>query len=1379
MSIPFLNKAYFSTNVGIGLDTSIAQLDVTSATTSSVQNTVLMLKGDSAQDQNDSMTVDMDFYMEDNNTVTGIPQGRIGLVGSGTPSQAYEAAGRLAFYTTTRAYPTPVLTERMRIDGVGNVGIGTTAPLSKLDVNDSAKSAFTGANEMALRIRGDKTTDYYTGLGFSNGDNADSGRIAVKRTTAGSVMTFGTSNVYTSGITNEAMVIDQVGNVGIGTTSPQGTLSVKVGLFRQFDFVEEDSTMTLKSTAPDASYNVRQLALSGSDLKFYTGATSGTTTSERMRIDDTGSIKFNAYDSANNTGTPTYLLGTDASGNVVKTLGTSGDAGNWTLSGTDIYNNNSDQVFIGASSAVASRPEIFQVTGTQIITNTSTGSASLYVGYNSSGSTTLQLGRGRTAAGLAYADFNGEVLSAGDYGLRIIRNSGANPVSEIQHKGTGSLSINSINSGDILFPNGNVGIGTTAPTTILDIDDNASVGTGIRIKGGGSGGSLATFTRDLAAGVDATVSINGNSGYPTIAFDENLGGNKFAIGGHGSSFFITSGTNALGNNDVMFKLSTTGDLTTGNPTTPVGNNSVTMHAGAGNSHNTYRYMGVSGDTQYQYSERTYVVYSTTNWMRWQRLVGGTTWTTQMTLSNHGNLTIPGEFVSQGTGDSSFAGDVGIGTTNPTVPLHVVRNSNSYAVNLADTASRASALFKSTSSHDGAISFTRGTADTQQIQGTNIAGTTARDISLNPFGGDVGIGTEAPTTKLDVVGTGKFSDQVTIPVTPVATTDAASKAYVDAHGGGVGPFLPIANPTFTGTLTGPTITATGDISTSGDLVMSTNASYLYGELASGAGTRIHGINGSNIEYIGSVDQTTSSTIIGLNTGDIRFGNTRATLDSSGNLGIGTTSPTDTLDLRGTFSQRPATDTTAVWQLKSADGGLKARFDLDGGDSALLMRNEADVYTTRIDSNGNSYFTGGNVGIGITTPTSILHIGDTTPILKIVSTSYFNDSFIEMGNGALANSGKISCFNNPGITALELKFDNGAFGDARIRVGQRYLDFGIDSGTAMYINSSKNVGIGTSATSERLAVSGSSDTLLDTLGVYNTGVTGTSALNKGTAVRIGKNVNGDYSTKIATIYENSSPNFLDPALAFYTMSGTYLKGSEVERMRIASNGNVGIGTSAPTYKLDVVGTLRASSVIHGNTSFEANNSNQRVKFAVYNGTSYGTGFGSGYTFGGLNDFAMTFQMSNTSTRGWWWGDTGHSNAQGAMSLTTKGLLNVAGLTRIGYGESSTTAPATYGLDVSGTGRFTSTVTATNFILSSDERLKENIKELQPKNIDAKWKSFNVKDSDEGYRVGVIAQELEVTNPEFVETNDEGFKSVKYIDLLISKIAELEDRIKQLEK
>ena len=49
---------------------------------------------------------------------------------------------------------------------------------------------------------------------------------------------------------------------------------------------------------------------------------------ERMRIDSSGVIKFNAYDGTNNTGSPTHILGTDASGNVVKSTA-GGSIGPW------------------------------------------------------------------------------------------------------------------------------------------------------------------------------------------------------------------------------------------------------------------------------------------------------------------------------------------------------------------------------------------------------------------------------------------------------------------------------------------------------------------------------------------------------------------------------------------------------------------------------------------------------------------------------------------------------------------------------------------------------------------------------------------------------------------------------------------------------------------------------------------------------------------------------------------------------------------------------------------------------------------------------------------------------------------------------------------
>ncbi len=89
---------------------------------------------------------------------------------------------------------------------------------------------------------------------------------------------------------------------------------------------------------------------------------------------------------------------------------------------------------------------------------------------------------------------------------------------------------------------------------------------------------------------------------------------------------------------------------------------------------------------------------------------------------------------------------------------------------------------------------------------------------------------------------------------------------------------------------------------------------------------------------------------------------------------------------------------------------------------------------------------------------------------------------------------------------------------------------------------------------------------------------------------------------------------------------------------------------------------------------------------------------------------------------------------------------------------------------------TTTATNFILSSDERLKENIKEVCDNRIKADWKTFELKTERGQKRYGVIAQELEKTNPEFVREDTQGFKSVAYIDLLIAKIAELEARLEK---
>ena len=113
-----------------------------------------------------------------------------------------------------------------------------------------------------------------------------------------------------------------------------------------------------------------------------------------------------------------------------------------------------------------------------------------------------------------------------------------------------------------------------------------------------------------------------------------------------------------------------------------------------------------------------------------------------------------------------------------------------------------------------------------------------------------------------------------------------------------------------------------------------------------------------------------------------------------------------------------------------------------------------------------------------------------------------------------------------------------------------------------------------------------------------------------------------------------------------------------------------------------TISGDITITGGNAFSGT-TQQRVKYGVWSDSTYGMGFGNGYTFGPLeNDYAVTFQNSNTDARGFWWGDESHTNAQGAMALSTNGKLTVAHSIRVGFGESDTTlGGSVYTLEVNG--------------------------------------------------------------------------------------------------
>jgi hypothetical protein len=113
-----------------------------------------------------------------------------------------------------------------------------------------------------------------------------------------------------------------------------------------------------------------------------------------------------------------------------------------------------------------------------------------------------------------------------------------------------------------------------------------------------------------------------------------------------------------------------------------------------------------------------------------------------------------------------------------------------------------------------------------------------------------------------------------------------------------------------------------------------------------------------------------------------------------------------------------------------------------------------------------------------------------------------------------------------------------------------------------------------------------------------------------------------------------------------------------------------------------------------------------------------------------------------------------------------------------EAAIVSLATFMVSLNSSPTFTGSVTATNFILSSDKKLKTNITNIAKSAPDIKYKQFELISELGQLRYGVVAQDLQKTHPELIRVNTAGVLNVAYIDLLILEIHNLKERVKELE-
>jgi hypothetical protein len=273
MALKFLNNGYFAGKVGIGTTSPDYLLDLYKST-STTETTLQRLWNYVGSDLNQQKTF-IDFVFQDDND-NEYPQVRIGAeVGQNgnASSQIKEGSGAFVVYTNNATGDGPGaptdLAERFRVDYKGNVGIGTANPGAKLQLGDYPSNNIdittypNVPSEHMIHITAPETTNRYGG-GISFGENAFTAANITVQDAGGNGslhMLFGTRN--TSGTVVERMRVTSGGDVGIGTTSPDGKLDVA-------------QNMTAGTTTAFTSPHLSLTALNATDNTGFVGMTFAT-----------------------------------------------------------------------------------------------------------------------------------------------------------------------------------------------------------------------------------------------------------------------------------------------------------------------------------------------------------------------------------------------------------------------------------------------------------------------------------------------------------------------------------------------------------------------------------------------------------------------------------------------------------------------------------------------------------------------------------------------------------------------------------------------------------------------------------------------------------------------------------------------------------------------------------------------------------------------------------------------------------------------------------------------------------------------------------------------------------------------------------------------
>jgi hypothetical protein len=456
--------------------------------------------------------------------------------------------------------------------------------------------------------------------------------------------------------------------------------------------------------------------------------------------------------------------------------------------------------------------------------------------------------------------------------------------------------------------------------------------------------------------------------------------------------------------------------------------------------------------------------------------------------------------------------------------------------------------------------------------------------------DLGSGSAATPSLTFDANTGLYSpgeDQVAI------STNGTGRLFINSSGQvGVG-----TSPVSTFHVNG-----TGRFEASQSLICNgttgTYATWLYNGTAVGdIGTANQAVSGGGNTDFAITTRSATNLVFGIGTSE------RMRLDSSGRLGLGTSSPSSLLHIKGSTSgtnARVEGSATADYTYFQAinPSGVELQLAANGNDSARILtttNHPLDFFTNsvrriRIDSSGN-------VGIGTTSPSATLNVKlDTDGVSNILdlennATSLTPEAVLRMGRpGTSGRRVAIRAIGGTNFTSPQLAFDLNESERMRIDASGRLL---IGTSTAYGVGSSAQAKFQSSDTTAAIHASFIDWSTADSGGIIALGKAKGGSAGNFTVVANGNTLGEirfagadgtDLETNGASIRAevDGTPgaNDMPGRLVFSTTADG--ASSPTERMRITNSGTVYIGTTSDTYPNPGIALFSSGASQFGNNA-----------------------------------------------------------------------------------------------------------------------------------------------------------------------------------------------------